>query len=72
MGKTAFSLNIAQHVGIDMHEPVAIFSLEMAKEQLVMRMLCSEAKVDSNKVRKGFINKRDDWKQTDQCGRKTR
>jgi len=33
----------------------------MAKEQLVMRMLCSEAKVDSNKVRKGFINKRDDW-----------
>jgi replicative DNA helicase len=61
MGKTAFSLNIAQHVGIDMKEPVAVFSLEMAKEQLVMRMLCSEAKVDSNKVRKGFINKRDDW-----------
>lgn len=61
MGKTAFCLNIAQHVGIAMHEPVAIFSLEMAKEQLVMRMLCSEAKVDSNKVRKGFINKREDW-----------
>jgi replicative DNA helicase len=61
MGKTAFSLNISQHVGIAMKEPVAIFSLEMAKEQLVMRMLCSEAKVDSNKVRKGFINKRDDW-----------
>jgi replicative DNA helicase len=61
MGKTAFCLNISQHVGIDMKEPVAIFSLEMAKEQLVMRMLCSEAKVDSNKVRKGFINKRDDW-----------
>ncbi len=61
MGKTAFSLNICQHVGIAMKEPVAVFSLEMAKEQLVMRMLCSEAKVDSNKVRKGFINKRDDW-----------
>ncbi len=61
MGKTAFSLNISQHVGIAMKEPVAIFSLEMAKEQLVMRMLCSEAKVDSNKVRKGFINKREDW-----------
>jgi replicative DNA helicase len=61
MGKTAFCLNISQHVGIAMKEPVAIFSLEMAKEQLVMRMLCSEAKVDSNKVRKGFINKRDDW-----------
>ncbi len=61
MGKTAFCLNIAQHVGIGLNEPVAIFSLEMAKEQLVMRMLCSEAKVDSNKVRKGFINKREDW-----------
>jgi replicative DNA helicase len=61
MGKTAFSLNLAQHIGIDLKEPVAIFSLEMAKEQLVMRMLCSEAKIDSNKVRKGFINKREDW-----------
>jgi replicative DNA helicase len=61
MGKTAFSLNIAQHVGIAMKEPVAVFSLEMSKEQLVLRMLCSEAMVDSNKVRKGFINKRDDW-----------
>ena len=39
MGKTAFCLNIAQHVGIDLNDPVAIFSLEMAKEQLVMRML---------------------------------
>ncbi|MEW6109429.1 MAG: replicative DNA helicase [Nitrospirota bacterium] len=60
MGKTAFSLNIAQHVGLKMKEPVAIFSLEMSKEQLVFRMLCSEAMVDSNKVRKGFI-KQDDW-----------
>jgi replicative DNA helicase len=61
MGKTAFSLNIAQHVGVELKEPVAVFSLEMSKEQLVFRMLCSEAKVDSNKIRKGFINKRDDW-----------
>lgn len=61
MGKTAFSLNIAQHVGVEMKEPVAIFSLEMAKEQLAFRMLCSEARVDSNKIRKGHINKRDDW-----------
>ncbi len=61
MGKTAFSLNIAQHVGVEMKEPVAVFSLEMSKEQLAFRMLCSEAKVDSNKIRKGFINKRDDW-----------
>jgi replicative DNA helicase len=61
MGKTAFSLNVAQHVGVELKEPVAVFSLEMSKEQLAFRMLCSEAKVDSNKIRKGFINKRDDW-----------
>jgi len=60
MGKTALSLNIAQHVGVNMNEPVAIFSLEMSKEQLAFRMLCSEAKVDSNSIRKGFI-KKDDW-----------
>jgi replicative DNA helicase len=60
MGKTAFSLNIAQHVGVNMKEPVAIFSLEMSKEQLAFRMLCSEAMVDSNNIRKGFIRK-DDW-----------
>src|SRR5574340_6346 len=69
MGKTAFSLNIAQHVGVEMKEPVAIFSLEMAKEQLAFRMLCSEAMVDSNSVRKGFI-KKDDWhKLTSAAGR---
>ncbi|GAB4482477.1 MAG: replicative DNA helicase [Thermodesulfovibrionales bacterium] len=60
MGKTAFSLNIAQHVAVESKEPVAIFSLEMSKEQLAFRMLCSEAMVDSNNVRKGFIRK-DDW-----------
>jgi replicative DNA helicase len=60
MGKTAFSLNIAQHVGAHMKEPVAIFSLEMSKEQLAFRMLCSEAMVDSNSIRKGFI-KKEDW-----------
>lgn len=60
MGKTAFSLNIAQHVGVNMNEPVAIFSLEMSKEQLAFRMLCSEAMVDSNSIRKGIIRK-DDW-----------
>jgi replicative DNA helicase len=46
---------------VELKEPVAVFSLEMSKEQLAFRMLCSEAKVDSNKIRKGFINKRDDW-----------
>jgi replicative DNA helicase len=61
MGKTAFGLNIAQHVGIAVNSPVAIFSLEMSKKQLAMRMLCSEAMVDANKVRKGFIDKKRDW-----------
>ena len=59
MGKTAFSLNIAQHVGVVLKEPVAVFSLEMSKEQLAFRMLCSEAMVDSNSIRKGFIKKQD-------------
>jgi len=60
MGKTAFALNIAQYTAINMREPVAVFSLEMSKEQLVMRMLCSESMVDSARVRKGFIGK-EDW-----------
>lgn len=60
MGKTAFALNIAQHVATELREPVAIFSLEMAKEQLVMRMLCAECKVNSSKVRKGYVSK-DEW-----------
>ncbi|MBZ0156457.1 MAG: replicative DNA helicase [Alphaproteobacteria bacterium] len=59
MGKTAFALNIAQHVGVEMKEPVAIFSLEMSKEQLAMRMLCSEGMVDASRVRKGFLSKQD-------------
>lgn len=60
MGKTAFALNIAQYVGLELKEPIAIFSLEMAKEQLAFRMLCSEAMVNSNSIRKGFI-KKEDW-----------
>lgn len=60
MGKTAFSLNVAQHVGTRVGRPVAIFSLEMSKEQLVTRMLCAEARVDATKLRTGFLH-RDDW-----------
>ncbi|MGD0884247.1 MAG: replicative DNA helicase [Thermodesulfovibrionales bacterium] len=69
MGKTAFGMNIAQHVALEMREPVAIFSLEMSKEQLALRMLCSEAMVDSNSVRKGFIKKEDWHKLTSAAGR---
>ena len=60
MGKTAFSLNIAQNVGARVGRPVAVFSLEMSKEQLVTRMLCAEARVDATKLRTGFL-RRDDW-----------
>ena len=55
MGKTSLALNIAQHVAIKEKIPVGIFSLEMSSEQLVMRMLCSEAQIDSNRLRKGYV-----------------
>lgn len=59
MGKTAFALNIAQNVAIKAKIPVAIFSLEMSKEQLVQRMLCSEAEVDSQRIRTGNMQRKD-------------
>jgi replicative DNA helicase len=55
VGKTAFALNIAQNIGIRQKKNVAIFSLEMSKEALVQRMLCSEARIDSQRLRKGFL-----------------
>jgi len=60
MGKTAFALNIAAYAAINAKVPVAMFNLEMSKKQLVNRMLCSEAMVDSNKIRTGKIEE-DDW-----------
>ncbi len=60
MGKTAFALNITQHAAIEAGVPSAIFSLEMAKEQLALRMLCSEAKVDAHRLRGGFLGD-SDW-----------
>ena len=58
MGKTAFTLNIAQHAAIAAHKAVAVFSLEMSKEALVQRLLTSEARVDASRVRTGRL--RDD------------
>ncbi|HYR90712.1 MAG TPA: replicative DNA helicase [Terriglobia bacterium] len=69
MGKTAFVLNIAQHVALHKAAPVGIFSLEMSKEQLLMRMLCSEARVDAHKVRTGYLGKDDFRKLIDALGR---
>jgi len=56
MGKTSFALNIAEHVGADNDIPVAIFSLEMSKQQLAERFLCSRGRIDSQRVRKGVIS----------------
>jgi replicative DNA helicase len=58
MGKTAFSLNIASHAAFTGYG-VAVFSLEMAKEQLALRLLCSEARVDNARVRTGYLSDRD-------------
>ncbi|HKO15783.1 MAG TPA: replicative DNA helicase [Gemmatimonadaceae bacterium] len=58
MGKTAFTLNVAQHAAIEAQIPVAFFSLEMSKASLVQRMLTSEARIDAQRLRKGML--RDD------------
>src|SRR6201997_5137242 len=60
MGKTAFALNIAENVAVRSGDPVAIFSLEMSKESLLLRLLASHSRVDAHKFRTGHMN-RDDW-----------
>ncbi len=60
MGKTAFCLNLAQYAAIERKVSIAIFSLEMSKEQLGIRMLCSEAHVEGTKLRSGFLSE-SDW-----------
>ncbi|HAJ32050.1 MAG TPA: replicative DNA helicase [Candidatus Atribacteria bacterium] len=60
MGKTAFCMNIAQYIAVSKNIPVALFSLEMSKSQLVQRMLCSEARVDAHNLRKGRLAE-SDW-----------
>ena len=59
MGKTSFVLNVAQHVGIQTGMTVGFFSLEMSKEQLFMRMLTSEARIDAHRFRSGYLNEKD-------------
>ncbi len=59
MGKTSLALSIAQHVGIELGKNVAVFSLEMSKEQIVMRILCSEGQVSNSKVRSGKLGESD-------------
>ncbi len=60
MGKTAFCLNIAQYVGHTARKPVLIFSLEMSRNSLVQRLMCSEARIDGQKMRRGYLGD-EDW-----------
>lgn len=60
MGKTALVLNIAQNAAIDRNVPVAVFSLEMSREQLLLRMLASEGRVDAQRIRSGKLTQDDD------------
>jgi replicative DNA helicase len=56
MGKTAFAMNLIEHIAADQRLPCAIFSLEMSKQQLAQRMLCSRGQIDAHKLRKGMLN----------------
>jgi len=59
MGKTSLVLNMAQHIGTKTDRAVGFFSLEMSKEQLLMRMLTTQARIDAHKLRGGFLSERD-------------
>jgi replicative DNA helicase len=59
MGKTSFCLNIAQHVAMRVGETVGLFSLEMSKEQLALRLLCADARIDAHRLRTGKLNEKD-------------
>jgi replicative DNA helicase len=60
MGKTSYCLDVARYAALETETPVAVFSLEMSKEQLVLRLLCSEAMVEAQKLRSGFLRE-SDW-----------
>ncbi|MGH2768088.1 MAG: replicative DNA helicase [Actinomycetota bacterium] len=60
MGKSSLATSIAQHVGVNDHTPVVIFSLEMSKMELAQRLICAEARVDSNRLRRGALSD-SDW-----------
>ncbi len=69
MGKSALAVSMGEYAGIEKKTGVAFFSLEMSKEQLVQRMLCSVARVDAHKVRSGFLSPSDWPKLTSAAGR---
>jgi replicative DNA helicase len=69
MGKTAFALNIAKYAGVELEKRVLILSLEMSQEQVVQRLLCAEARVDSHSVRTGRLEQKDWARLTNAAGR---
>jgi replicative DNA helicase len=68
MGKTSLALNVAEHIGVADKIPVAIFSLEMGKQQLAERFLCSKSEIDAQLVRKGMLGTEDYQKLVEVCG----
>jgi replicative DNA helicase len=69
MGKTALALNIAKYAGIELKKRVLVLSLEMSREQVVQRLLCAEARVDSHRVRTGYLEPKDWPRLTNAAGR---
>ena len=69
MGKTALALNIAKYAGIELKKKVLVLSLEMSREQVVQRLLCAEARVDSHRVRTGYLEPKDWPRLTNAAGR---
>jgi replicative DNA helicase len=69
VGKTSLAMNIAEHVALEMKVPVGVFSLEMTADQLILRMLCSRARVNLRNVRDGFLAERDFPKLTGAAGK---
>ncbi len=59
MGKTALAMNIAEHVALEQNKAVAVFSLEMSSQQLVQRLICSQARISLKKIKEGFLAERD-------------
>lgn len=59
MGKTSLAMNVAEHVACNLRIPVGVFSMEMSKQSLMVRMLCSRARVNATNVRSGLISERD-------------
>ena len=69
MGKTAFALNIARNVAVECEIPVGFFSLEMSKEQLAMRLICAESRLNAYNLQHGFVTPQD-WAHLNEAGEK--